>query len=103
MSTSIDLRLDRIEKLVTGVVNGQSAMKSELLIKIDNVHKEVIKVHSELTEFKKETKGGFEKINDRADKIGKTLAYLDEDAPTGEEFDILKKDVEKVKQKLSFA
>lgn len=102
-SNNLDLRLDRIEKLVIGAINGQSAMKSELIKKIDDVHKEVVKVRTELTELKVETKKNFEKINDRTDNIGNTVAVFDEDAPTGEEFTALKTRVDKIEQKMVFA
>ena len=41
-------------------------------------------------------KKGFDAVNERLDKHGKQLAYLEEDAPTREEFDDLKKRVDKL-------
>lgn len=39
---------------------------------------------------------GFKEVNDRLDKQGKQLAYLEDDAPTRGEFDELTKRVEKL-------
>ena len=39
---------------------------------------------------------GFKKVNDRLDKQGKSLAYLEDDAPTVEEFEKLEERVTKI-------
>ncbi len=50
-------------KILRAIINGQSAMKQELLSKISEVHKEV-------KDLKRETVKGFEKVNSRVDNIG---------------------------------
>lgn len=94
VSTNMDSKLDHIEKLVIGVVNGQSAMKGELLM-------EIHKVDKKLEDFREETKKNFEKVNERIDKIGMQEANLEDDAPTIEEFDELKVRVTKVEEKVA--
>jgi len=78
------------------LINGQSAMKSELL--------------GEIGKLRKETQKGFEGVNDKIDKVNKNLtqridkiglqvANLEDDAPTVEEFNKLEKRVSKLEQK----
>ncbi|HEX8931924.1 MAG TPA: hypothetical protein VF810_02100 [Patescibacteria group bacterium] len=49
----------------------------------------------ELAVLREETKRGFKETHERLDKQGKQLAYLEDDAPTREEHDILVKRVER--------
>jgi hypothetical protein len=72
--------MDDLKKMIRSVINSQSSMKSELL---SEIRKGDEKLSSEIKEFKKETKEGFKKVNYRLDLIGKQVAYLDDDAPTG--------------------
>ena len=75
------------KKMLRAIINGQSALKQDLLKKIDSVD---IKVDDVKKEVKKNAKriGGF----------GLQLAKLSDDAPTIEEFDKLDKRVSKVEQ-----
>lgn len=84
--------MDDTKKMLRAIINGQSAMKSELLGKIESVHKEV-------QDLRDETTSGFKKLTERVDKIGLQVAYLEDDAPTREEFDNLELRVKKVEQK----
>jgi hypothetical protein len=68
------------------IINGQSAMKSELLTKISGLDKKIDGVEERLTK--------------RIDKIGLTVAQLQEDAPTIEEFDELENRVTKLEHKI---
>ena len=86
--------MDNTQKMLRTIINGQSAMKSELLVKIDGVHKEV-------QELKEETKLGFKEVNKRIDKIGLQVAKVEDDAPTWEDFDKLEKKVIVVEQKVA--
>ena len=61
-------------------------MKSELLGEIKKVDKKV-------DLLKKSMDKGFKDVNARVDKLGKSLAYLEDDAPTREEFEDLDKRV----------
>ncbi len=71
------------------IINGQSAMKSELIMKIDNVDKKVDKVREDLRDVEKN-------LTKRIDKIGLQVAKLEDDTPTIEEFDGLEKRVGKL-------
>lgn len=95
--------MDDTKKMLRIIINGQSSLKSELLTEIKRVEKgltEMIKQNSkEINENKILTK----KNGKRLDMIGKTLAVLDDDAPTSEEFEKLKARVQKIEQKMTFA
>ena len=88
--------IKEIMKMLRAVVNGQSALKEELL--------------GQINKLREETKGEFKKVRDeirsnreRIDRLGSQLAYLEDDAPTREEFDSLEKRVEKVEEKVASA
>lgn len=83
-------------KILRAVLNGQSAMKSELLTKIGGLDKKI-------DGLDKKIDGVEERLTKRIDKIGLTLASLEDDAPTIEEFDNLEKRVAKVEQKIATA
>lgn len=96
---------DKTQTMLRTIINGQSAMKSELLTKIDRSHNGLLtkinEIHKEVQNLKKETKEGFKKVNKRIDTIGMHLENVDEDAPTHDEFDKLEKRVTKVETKLA--
>ena len=77
------------KKMLRVIINGQSAMKSELIMKIDNVDKKVDKVREDLRDVEKN-------LTKRIDKIGLQVAKLEDDTPTIEEFDGLEKRVGKL-------
>ena len=77
--------MDDVKKMLRTIVNGQSAMKQELLSKIDSLDKKVEK--------------GFTGVNKRLDTIGKSVAYLEDDAPTIGGFDKLEKRVSKLENR----
>lgn len=88
--------MDDTQKMLKALIKGQADLsnkidniKLELSVNIDNVHREV-------QDLRTETKDGFKKVNDRIDTLGKSLAYLEDDAPTHDEFDILETRVEKI-------
>jgi hypothetical protein len=81
--------MEDVKKMLRVVINGQSIMKSELLGEISKVNQKV-----DLLEIKMDL--GFKNVNDRLDKQGKALAYLEDDAPTREEFDRLEQKVASV-------
>lgn len=83
--------MEEVKKMIRAIINGQSAMKQELLVKIDKVDKKVGGLSDEM-------KAGFKKANKRLDKIGKSVAYLEDDTPTREEHDRLEKKVSKIEQ-----
>jgi hypothetical protein len=94
--------MDDTKKMLQAIINGQSAMKSELLGEIQKLEK---KVDTEIGELKKdigslrnETKEGFEKLTERVDNIGLQVARLEDDAPTREEFDDVDSRLKKLEQ-----
>lgn len=46
---------------------------------------------------------GFKKVNERLDSIGKSVAYLEDDTPTREEHNKLKKRVKRIENKLALS
>lgn len=53
-------------------INGQSALKQELLGEIAKLDSKVVEVHEEIKNVNKE-------LTERLDKIGKSVAYLEDD------------------------
>ena len=85
--------MDDVKKMFRTIVNGQSAMKQELLTEIKKVHE---KLTGRIDSLSSEMKNGFKKVNRRLDTIGKNVAYLEDDAPTIEEFNKLEKRVSRL-------
>lgn len=87
-------------QLFKAVVESQGAMKSELLGEIGKLRKDMekgfVEVGEEIKKHRKETKRGFKEVNNRVDLLGRQLNTLDEDAPTGEDFNNLVKRVTKL-------
>ena len=83
--------MDDTKKMLRAVINGQSAIKEELLEKISGVDKK-------LDNLEKKVDGGFQTVNERIDKLGKSLAYLEDDTPTKDEFDGLANKVDKIEK-----
>ncbi len=80
------------QKMLQAIINGQSTLKQELLRKIDKVGEKVDGLDVKLDKVEKNLTG-------RIDKLGKQLAYLEDDTPTREEYDELEKRVDKIEQK----
>ena len=85
--------MDDTKKMLLAIINGQSAMKEELLTEIKKVDG---KVENLRTEIKQE----FRKLTSRVDKIGLQVARLEDDTPTREEVDGLSERVGKLEQKI---
>lgn len=80
-------------KMLQAILNGQSTT-NERIDKLDR------KVDAFKTELKTEIKGVEKRLTKRIDNIGKSLAYLEDDAPTREEHDELVKRVYRLEQKV---
>ena len=89
--------MNDVRKMFKTLVNGQSALKQELLTKIDKLDK---KFTGRLDSLKSEMGKGFKKVNKRLDAIGKSVAYLEDDAPTREEHDNLEERVDTIERTL---
>lgn len=78
--------MDDTKKMLRTIINGQSLLKSELLSEINKLRKETTKGFEDVNN---KMDVGFKKVHQRIDKLGASLAYLEDDAPTREEFDAL--------------
>lgn len=86
---------DELKTMVRAVINGQSAMKAELIAEIKKVDQ---KLDKEVVGLRQEMQKGFGDLTWRVDMIGKQLNALDEDAPVGEDFTNLVKRVDKLEK-----
>lgn len=84
------------QKMFQTIINGQSAFRQEVFGKFDKLEKKVDKLDEKLT---KRIDDLDNKLTNRIDSLGKQLAYLEDDAPTRDEFNELEKRVDKVEQK----
>jgi hypothetical protein len=84
--------MDDTKKMLQAVINGQSAMKSELLARIDSVD---TKLTSRIDNLDKKIDGVERRLTKRIDMIGLQVAKLEDDTPTIEDFDNLKEKVDK--------
>jgi hypothetical protein len=94
--------MDETKKMLRAIINGQSAMKSELLGEIQKLEKkvdtEIGGLKTVLGSLRKETKEGFEKLTERVDKIGLQVARLEDDTPTRDEFNDVNSRLKKLEQ-----
>ena len=90
--------MEDIKKMLRAVINGQSAMKQDLLKEIGKVE---TKIEKRIHGLESETRSGFKKVNGRLGKLGSQIAYLEDDAPTRKEHERLENRMKKVEQKLA--
>lgn len=81
------------QKMLQIIINSQSSFKQELLGKLDKVDKKVDLLGDRLEGRINSVE---ENLTSRIDKIGKQLAYLEDDTPTRDEFDELENRVDKI-------
>ena len=93
--------MDEIKKMLRAVVNGQSALKQELLGEIRKVDGKVDNLDNKVENLRSEMKQGFKDLTARVDKIGLQVARLEDDTPTRKEHDDLEKRVENLEQKIA--
>ena len=84
--------MDDTNKMLRAIINGQSAMKSELITRIDKVDKNL---SGRIDSLDKKIDGVEKRLTVRIDKIGIQVANLEDDTPTIDEFDKLKNKVDK--------
>jgi hypothetical protein len=94
------IMMDDTNKMLRVIINGQSAMKSELLAKVDGVDKRVSGLSDRMDNLDKKIDGVEERLTKRIDKIGLQVANLEDDTPTREEHDNLEIRVGKLEQKI---
>ena len=88
--------MDNTKKKLRAIINGQSALKGELIKRIDKVDRKVDQLDSKIGKVEKN-------LTVRIDKLGKQLAYLEDDAPTREEHDKLEGRVNVLEQRTASA
>jgi len=86
--------MEEIKKMLRAVINGQSALKSKLITKINNLENKVDKIDRKIDVVD-------EKLSKRLDSIGKSVAYLEDDTPTAKDFDELTSRVSTLERKFS--
>jgi hypothetical protein len=90
--TELNVDMDEVKKMFRTIVNGQSAIKQELLSEIKKVDNKVDKLETKVDV-------GFKKVIKRLDIIGKTVAFIEDDTPTVEDFEKLEKRVSKLEER----
>ena len=90
--------IKEIKKMLRAVINGQSSVKGELLVKINRFEK---KAQKDRKELKGMINGLDDKLTERIDALGNQLNILDEDAPTSEELGELEKRVSKLEHQFA--
>ena len=76
--------------MLHAIINGQRALEEMLMGEIGKVRSDVKRVEVKV-----------DKNGKRIDKVGLQIAYLEDDAPTREEFDDLEKRVKKVEKSIA--
>lgn len=93
--------MDDTQKMLQAIINGQSTLKQELSSKIDKVDQKVDRLGERVEGLDGKIDRVEKRLTQRLDKIGRQLAYLEDDAPTREEYDNLEKRVDKIEQKVA--
>ena len=92
--------MDDTKKMFQTIINGQSALKQELLSEIRKVDGKLGGLENKVDNLQSEMKQEFKKLTERVDKIGLQVAHLEDDAPTVDEFDDLVKRVKKLESQI---
>lgn len=90
--------MEDTKKMLRTIINGLSAIKSELLREIKKVDAKVNNLDGKVEGLRAEMKQGFEKLTVRVDKIGLQVARLEDDTPTRDEFDDVHSRLKKLEQ-----
>lgn len=88
--------MDDTQKMLRIIINGQSTFRQEVLGEIGDFRKEIL---AEVDKLDQKIEKVEKSLITRMDGLGKQLAYLEDDAPTREEFDNLVGRVDKLDQK----
>jgi hypothetical protein len=87
--------MDDTKTMFRAILNGQSAMKAELLTEIRKVDEKIEKLDKRLSTRLTEVETN---LTNRIDKLGLQLAKLEDDSPTRGEFEGRDERVEKLEQ-----
>jgi BMFP domain-containing protein YqiC len=86
--------MDDVTKMFQTIINGQSAFRQEVMSKFGQLEKKFEKLDIKIDQVEI-------RLTERLDKIGKQLAFVEDDTPTKEEFEKLEKRVSKLEQPTS--
>lgn len=89
---------DDTQTMLRAMINGQSAFRQEVLKRFKEIDN---RFNSLETGLNKRINALEKNLTEKIDNIGRQLAYLEDDAPTREEFSKLEKRVCKLEQKPS--
>ncbi len=88
------MAVDNTLKMLQAILKGQEALKQELTVQMNKLEQKLGERIDKVEIRLKGVEEGLKAAITRIDKIGKQLAYLEDDTPTREEF-------EKLEQKVS--
>ncbi len=98
---------DNTPKMLQAILNGQRAVKEELVSKIDKLDQglggRIDNLEVKVDKLDKKIDKLDRKLTKRIDKLGLQLAYLEDDTPTREEHDNLVSRVDKLEQQFTSA
>lgn len=86
------VKTDETQSMLKAILNSHASFRQEFLSSQAVLTKRFDQVDRKID-------GVEERLSKRIDSAGKQLAYLEDDAPTGQEFDGLEKRVEKLERK----
>lgn len=86
-------KIDDIETMLKAFINSMSAFKQDVFKRFDDLDK---KLTGRIDSVEQKLSKRIDGVEKRLDKIGLQLAYLDDDAPTREEFNGLEKRIHKL-------
>jgi predicted ArsR family transcriptional regulator len=86
--------MDDVTKMFQTIINGQSAFRQEVMSKFSQLERKFEKLDGKIDQVEI-------RLTERLDKIGKQLAFVEDDTPTKEEFEKLEKRVSKLEQPTS--
>ena len=95
--------MDDTKKMLRAIINGQSAFRQEFLDKFNKLEKKIEVVDERVQGVSTKIDKVEKNLTKRVDKLGKQLAYLEDDAPTREEHEELKTRVTVVEHKIALA
>ena len=90
--------MEEVKKMIRAVINGQSAMKEELLDRISNLDR---KLSGKIDSLDRKIDGVEERLTERIDKIGLQVARLEDDTPTIQDFEKLESKVTKIQRQVA--
>lgn len=94
---------DNTPKMLQAILNGQTALKEELVSNIDKLGNRldgrIDGLEGRMDKLDRKLDNVEKRLTKRIDKLGLQLAYLEDDAPTREEHNSLEKRVDRIEHK----